>query len=67
MTDEQQDNVLRDPAYALHCLEGVVDQVSDAFLTAHAPRQDVADLGMVVARLWNIWLAAQVVKTEAAA
>ena len=67
MTPAQQDEVLHDPAYALHCLGSVVDQVSDAFLTAPAPRQDVADLGMIVARLWNIWLAAQVVKTEAVA
>jgi len=65
MTDEQQAEVLRDPAYAIHCLEGVVEQVSDAFLAVPVPSADVQRLGDLIARLWSIARHAPV-KSEAA-
>jgi hypothetical protein len=65
MTPAQQDEVLHDPAYALHCLGSVVEQVSDAFLTAPVPPADVSELGALIARLWSIARTATV-KSEAA-
>lgn len=65
MTPAQQDEVLHDPAYALHCLEGVVEQVSDAFLTAPVPSGEVSELGALIARLWSIARTATV-KSEVA-
>ena len=65
MTPAQQDEVLHDPAYALFSLESVVEQVSDAFLTAPVPLADVSELGALIARLRNIWTAAQVIEVAA--
>jgi len=65
VTPAQQDEVLHDPAYALHCLEDAMGLISDAFLPAPVSEADVQRLGDLIARLWSIARTATV-KSEAA-
>lgn len=54
MTPAQQDEVLHDPAYALLQIEQALNLVSDAFLTAPAPSDEVDRLAAAASRLWAI-------------
>jgi len=65
MTDEQQAEVLRDPAYALLQLGEATDMISNAFLPAPVSEADVQRLGDLIARLWSIARNAPI-KSEAA-